>query len=347
MSKQKIKTPLVSVIIANKNGEKFLGPCINSLVKEKAANYEIVVVDDGSTGQSGVILKKLAIIHKQLRVLHNQSTGAASARNLAIANSCGQYLFFLDNDTVTKPGWSKSIPKYFQKYPKTGLAQIKLLKLGTNCFDYAGDKLSPYGFLIERARNAPDRGQYDQNDLIFGLKSAGAIMRRQVFEQIDGFDKDYKIYWEDTDLAWRTWLAGWEVRLASSITVWHAYNTAIKDSSTAEKNRVTFYGCRNQLTSLFKNLGTLKLIVIIPVAAMAWLTIGGSFIVRGNTTKGLEVLRGIVAFIAQLPVSYKKRKLIQKTRQISDQDLFALVGDNKPAGYYFGKMRAYLTNQPF
>jgi len=335
---------LVSVIIANFNGEKFLPTCLNSIFQEKG-NYEVIVVDDGSTDES---LKYLKAQGSRLKIILNQKNlGAAEARNIGVKNSLGKYLFFLDNDTKIKKGWFKEVLNFFSTYKKTGLAQAKLLKMGTDRFDYAGDYLGPFGFLIERARSAKDQSQFNKEDRIFALKSAAMLARKDVFKKIGGFDQDYKIFWEDTDIAWRCWLAGYEVRFAPKIVVWHAYGTKKKDAQIYTRNKVVYRGCKNQIITLAKNLGIKKLILILPVNIACWFVLALVFMAKFDLRKGLAILKGIGGNVAELPQTLKKRKLIQSTRKISDQKLFSLVGSKETAGYYLGKAWSYIVGKPF
>lgn len=89
--------PLVSVIIPNFNGAKFLSPSIFSALSQDYPNIEVIVVDDGSTDDSIMILKEFG---SKIRILQQSNSGAAAARNLGIRNASGEYLAFLDSDDV-------------------------------------------------------------------------------------------------------------------------------------------------------------------------------------------------------------------------------------------------------
>lgn len=93
-----MKYPLISVIVPVYNVEKYLGKCIDSLVSQTYPNLEIVLVDDGSTDNSGRICDSYASQHSQIRVHHRANGGLSAARNSGIYVSTGEYLMFVDSD---------------------------------------------------------------------------------------------------------------------------------------------------------------------------------------------------------------------------------------------------------
>ena len=352
--------PIVSIIIVNFNGRKFLARCLQSIFQEKGG-YEVIVVDDGSTDGSRQYLRnyQLSITNYQLpifnfqnnirfkTIFNNRNLGAAQSRNIGAQSSSGKYLFFLDADTKIKKGWFNEIIHFFATYPKAGIGQAKILKMNTNQFDYAGDFIGPFGFLIERARSAEDRGQFEKIDKIFGLKSAAMIVRKSLFKKLGGFDKSYHIFWEDTDISWRCWLAGYQVLFVPQITVWHAYGTKEKDIKLYLDNRVYYRGCKNNITTLIKNLSAKKLITILPINLICWLVLALLFLFRLKIRQTLAILKGVLANLLQLSTTLKKRRQIQKQRKITDEDLFNQVGSQKSILYYLGKGWAYVAGKPF
>jgi len=344
---------MVSVIIVNFNGRKFLPRCLGSIFREKG-RFEVVIVDDGSNDGSREQLKKLQIANykKQtnykIKIIFNKrNLGAARSRNIGAKNSSGKYLFFLDTDTKIKKGWSDEIDRFFTAYPRAGIGQAKILKMGTNRFDYAGDFLGPFGFLIERARSAKDRGQFNRVERIFSLKSAAMVARRNVFDELGGFDTDYKIFWEDTDISWRAWLLGYEVLFVPTITVWHAYGTKEKGVRPYIENKVYYRGCKNNITTLIKNLSARRLMIVLPINVGCWLVLAALFFLRLKLREGRAILKGVGAAFFGLPQTLKKRTTIQKMRKIDDGQLFRQVGSKKSIFYYFGKGWAYVSGKPF
>jgi hypothetical protein len=344
--------PFISVIIPCYNAKAFLERCLNSLFSEKGSDFEVILVDDGSNDGTLELVKDLSEKEPGLKLINlGKNSGAAAAKNAGARESQGQYLFFLDADTKVKDGWFKAITDFFANHPESGLAQAKLLKMNSDIFDCAGDLMSNFGFLVERSRNAKDQGQFNTCQPIFSLKTAGAVIRKDVFENIGGFDANYHIFWEDTDLAWRAWLSGWQVLFCPDLVVWHAYGTPEKTDRYYQDRenayRIVYFGCRNHLITLIKNLGLKKMILVLPIVKISWFTLAILSLLSLKFNKGLSILNGLWANLSSLPQTLQKRKQIQKTRRITDQELFAIVGTKKNLGYYLGKAMAYVQGKPF
>lgn len=337
----------LSVIIANRNGGKFLEECLSSLFAELSEQFEVIVVDDASEDDSMPVLKKFAQ-EKRLQVIALPTRiGAAEARNRGVHMCQGNFLFFLDSDTTVKPGWVQKVLNFFEQYPHCGMAQVKILRKHSRIFDYAGDYMSPFGFLVDRARMAEDIGQYDQVEPVFSGKSAALLARKTVFDEIGGFDADFIIFLEDTDIMWRTWLAGYTVLFFPDVTVYHAYGTKDKSFDFYIKNKVHYHGSRNTLLTHMKNWSFGRVLFVIPIQIAVWTLLGSIFLIKGDTFKGRTLLRGIGDALLLAPRILKKRSEIQRKRKISDAKLMQQVGIQQGIAYYFGKAKSYILGTPF
>ena len=90
--------PLISVIIPVFNDEKYIGKCLDSVVNQTFRNYEVIVVNDGSSDNSAEICEKYQKIYPNLKLLKQKNSGSSVARNNGIKSSSGKYLLFLDSD---------------------------------------------------------------------------------------------------------------------------------------------------------------------------------------------------------------------------------------------------------
>ncbi len=93
-----MNTPLISVVIPVYNIENYLERCVSSVREQTYGNLEILLVDDGSTDQSGEICDNLAKLDARIRVFHKENGGSSSARNLGILEARGDYIGFVDSD---------------------------------------------------------------------------------------------------------------------------------------------------------------------------------------------------------------------------------------------------------
>lgn len=94
---------LLSVIIPAYNSMPTLERCVNSVRKQTVTNIEILIVDDGSTDNTGALAEKLAMMDKRIRVFHKENGGSSSARNMGIENAVGEFLGFVDSDDYIEP----------------------------------------------------------------------------------------------------------------------------------------------------------------------------------------------------------------------------------------------------
>ena len=93
----------ISVIVPVYNTEKYLNRCIDSILAQTFTDFELLLIDDGSTDNSGVILDEYAIKDKRVKVFHKENGGVSRARNLGIENAQGEYLSFIDSDDYIRP----------------------------------------------------------------------------------------------------------------------------------------------------------------------------------------------------------------------------------------------------
>ena len=93
-----IATDLVSIIVPVYNSEQYLHRCLESIINQNYKNIEILLIDDGSTDNSGRICDEYAHNDHRIKIIHTKNNGPASARNIGIDNSKGEFIFFLDSD---------------------------------------------------------------------------------------------------------------------------------------------------------------------------------------------------------------------------------------------------------
>ena len=100
----------VSIIVAIHNGEEYLAALAEQLAALDFADYELVIVNDGSTDASGAALRRIALDHNASQYIElDQNIGVARARNLAVARACGEYIWFIDCDDRWEPGILRSL----------------------------------------------------------------------------------------------------------------------------------------------------------------------------------------------------------------------------------------------
>lgn len=101
----------ISAIIPVYNCEKFIEKCVQSLLNQKYINLEIILVDDGSTDNSGNICDEIGKLDNRIKVFHKKNGGVSSARNFGIENSTGDYVTFIDADDTVSPEYIEYLYK--------------------------------------------------------------------------------------------------------------------------------------------------------------------------------------------------------------------------------------------
>ncbi len=319
--------PLVSIIIVNYNGYGLLTSCLDSIFLNNYSNYEIIIADNGSTDNSvSKIRNKYSKSRHKLKVLNlKKNYGPSLARNLAFKKSKGEIIAFLDNDTLVKKDWISQVVPIFRSNKKIGVIQSKLLLLEQpNRIDYVGELLGNLGFLKSTAQYGEiDNGQYDSSNSILAAKSAGMFIRRQAFIDAGEFDPDYFIFMEESDLGWRTWLAGYKNIFCPKSIVYHKFSST-KDIVDPKFNNylVRFHGTKNYIQTLIKNLSFWYLLKILPVHLILWFCLATFLFLTGKFLSAKNIYKGIFWNISHLRQTLRKRKLVQEKRKVSDQKLF-------------------------
>lgn len=101
--------PLISIIIPCYKVEKFLSKCVNSTLQQTYKNLEIILIDDGSPDNTGILCDKLSILDPRIKVIHKKNGGLSSARNVGVRTATGEWVMFLDGDDWIEPKMCESM----------------------------------------------------------------------------------------------------------------------------------------------------------------------------------------------------------------------------------------------
>ena len=212
--------PRASIVIPVYNGFGHTLACLRAIAAAPpAAGIEIVVVDDGSSDETVVALPRVEGLHYHRRAANG---GFIAACNDGASLAGGEYLVFLNNDTVPQPGWLDALLRTFDQHPGTGLVGAQLL--------YPDGRLQESGGRVLRDGRAESRGRFADPDhplLRFACEvdycsGAALAIPRALFQSLDGFDPRYApAYYEDTDLAFRVRAAGHKVLCQPDARVVH------------------------------------------------------------------------------------------------------------------------------
>lgn len=126
--------PAVSVIVPIYNVEKYLERCLDSILTQSFENFELILVDDGSTDLSGAICDEYAEKDSRIIIFHTQNSGVSSARNLGIGAAKGNYIMFCDGDDCVHPQWIETLYRAAERNPNN-LCACNVLRGETPSFE--------------------------------------------------------------------------------------------------------------------------------------------------------------------------------------------------------------------
>jgi GT2 family glycosyltransferase len=206
-----MERPLVSIIIVNYNGKRFLKECLSTVLESKYPNFEVIFVDNGSSDKSLDFVSSEFTKNKCLKIISNsRNLGFGPANNVGFKHAKGEYIVFLNNDTSVEPEWLAILVEAIESDETIGLASSMLLNFDGRTIQSAGilkcDYITPSIWL--------DMGKDYFKEVypkVFEVSSAiGAAMiaKREFLMQIGGFDPKYFYYYDDDYLSYRIWISG-------------------------------------------------------------------------------------------------------------------------------------------
>lgn len=179
---------MISIIIPVYKAEQTLSKCINSVLVQTYTDFELILVDDGSPDNSGVICDQWAIRDERIRVIHQENRGVSHARNQGMKTALGDYICFVDSDDWIKPDYLKRMYDSLLDNKKSGL-----IVHGFECFTSEGIVL-PGRKLDNKLLLSKDFGEAFREDHICRLGySCSKLYKRDLIFQYNIFF-DEQIY---------------------------------------------------------------------------------------------------------------------------------------------------------
>ena len=218
------QAPRASIVIPVYNHFTHTLACLRALAEHPPrASCEIIVIDDGSSDETTTALPSIAGLRYQRR---RENGGFIAACNDGATIARGEFLVFLNNDTVPQPGWLDSLLQTFDEHADTGLVGAQLL--------YPDGRLQEAGGVVFTDGSSWNYGRFESpQDPRFAylrdadyVSGAAVAIPRALFQQVGGFDPRYApAYYEDTDLAFAVRAAGKRVLYQPAARVVHDEGT--------------------------------------------------------------------------------------------------------------------------
>lgn len=316
------KRPLVSIIIVNWNGKKHLQYCLPSLIKINYPNYEVILVDNGSVNGSVELVEDN---YKKITIIENKTNlGFAEGNNKGIRRAKGEYILFLNNDTKVKPDFLTKLVKDLEGNPEIAAAQSKILLMDNpKLLDSIGSFLTWTGFLTHFGFREKNKKGLNKKMEIFSAMGVCLLFRKDVLKEVGFFDKDFFAYFEETDLCWRTWLAGYKIIYAPQSVIYHKKGAT---SSLMANSFVIYHSFKNRICSLLKNLEIKNLIWMLPLHLLVCNLIILGYLFKGKPKNSFFILKAFSWNIFNFWGTLEKRRVVQnKIRKISDKALLPQI----------------------
>ncbi len=235
-----VGNPLVSIIIPTKDKTDFLRRCIDSIQQKSAyPNYEIIIVDNESSQETRDYLKQIADNKKCKVIYFNQPFNYSSINNFAVSHATGDFLLFLNDDTeVIAPGWLEEMLGHAQR-AEIGAVGAKLL-YPDNKIQHAGVVVGLHGLASHAFCGLPvsEPGYKGLATVVrnySAVTGACLMMRRSIFEEINGFDEKLDVVFNDVDLCLRIIQHGYNIVWTPHAVLYH-YESATRGQYQPQNN---------------------------------------------------------------------------------------------------------------
>lgn len=309
--------PLFSVIIVNWNGVRHLAQCLESLRRQSLVDFEIVLVDNGSSDGSVEFVKNN---YPEVTLTELQeNAGFAGGVNAGIKASCGDYVVLLNNDTEVSAAWLEQLSAAVETHPDVFIFASKLVNYFQRMLiDSAGDGMDLCAGPYKIGELQPS-DQFKNYRFIFGACGGGGCYKRELFDRIGFFDEDFFAYFEDSDLSFRANWAGYRCLFVPEAVIYHKVG-GTADANQASRARFDIMRRRNFFFLIIKNYPASFLLRYFPYFFAVHCLVFLANLLRGHFN---------VAFMTQfeiakgLPAMLRKRKIILQERVITSKQMLS------------------------
>lgn len=315
----------VAVIVLNYNGINLIDESLGSMLQQNFKDMQLYMVDDASIDDSINYVSKKYPSVKIIKGLVNRGTAGVS--NFAVSKINEPYVVLASNDMFFDKNCIKELYETITKIKKVGICTSVLLKHdrfpdGLYHIDNAGFDVDIFGFINPKYRDQPQKNLPKKPFETFATCGGCFIIKRDIYQKLGGFDDSFWSLSDDVDLCWRTRLLGYKIYTNPNSFLLHHMSATLKKE---KRGKTRYLSERNNLTMLLKNYSFFSLLLIIPLYFILELTEICFHLITGKIYLAKSVIMAIIDNIKKVKNTYKKRRVIQSTRTISDQKIFKLL----------------------
>jgi len=200
-----IEWPAISVVVCSFNGQRTIEDCMEGLLELDYPNYEVIVVNDGSTDATPLIASEYGF-----RLISTENRGLSNARNTGMEAATGEIVAYTDDDARPDPQWLKYVAWAFMHSTHVGIGGPNIAPPGD-------------GYIAECVANAPGGPLHVlvTDTLAEHIPGCNMAFRKDALQAIHGFDPQYRAAGDDVDLCWRLQDQGGTIGFHAGAMVWH------------------------------------------------------------------------------------------------------------------------------
>ena len=199
-----------TIVIPNINGKGWLKDSIESVYAQTEQDFELIVVDNGSTDESLEQARGYCTRPNFTLIENGYNTGFSHAVNQGIARARSEFVVLFNNDAFAEPRWLAELIRTAEQDPKIFAVQSLMIRhFDRELADDAGDYVTWMGFACKTG-DGRRASRYTRQKRIFSACGGAALYRKSILDEIGGFDENFFAYFEDVDLSWRANNAGYK-----------------------------------------------------------------------------------------------------------------------------------------
>ncbi|MBQ6322584.1 MAG: glycosyltransferase family 2 protein [Lachnospiraceae bacterium] len=297
---------LVTVVIPNLNGMKYLKGCLDALRAQTLQDFQTILIDNGSRDQSSSFVRTN---YPEVTVVEfDHNTGFCEAVNTGIKMARGKYVVLLNNDTRACPSFLKELTEGMERHPGAFSCASMMLRMDTpDLIDDAGDYYCALGWAFAMGKGKR-KEQFSKERKIFASCGGASIYRRDLLLSLGLFDEAHFAYLEDIDIGYRARIAGYENWYIPAAQVLHAGSASSGSAYNLFKIR---HASKNSILLVYKNMPAGQIILNAPLLLAGFL-IKVLFFARMGF--GKEYLHGLIRGIGSLDPDKKVRFRMKNLR---------------------------------
>ena len=213
--------PKVSVVVCSYNGGATLAQCLESLTALNYPNYEVILVDDGSTDNTRSIAERFPGV----RAIHQENQGLGASRNVGLQAASGSIIAYTDSDCMAHPEWLTFLVAQFERSGAAAVGGPNLAPgtMSGTMYSWSWSWSWSAGRTAACVAAAPGQPMHvlESDQVAEHIPGCNMAFRREALEAINGFDPQFRKAGDDVDICWRLQAAGYWISFAPAATVWH------------------------------------------------------------------------------------------------------------------------------